>query len=351
MAISNFIKKLKRVLQSQSLKLSKSALGETSTGQIVNFLSNDLNAIYYFFNNLSYPFVSVFMVGYSILRLWPYMSWYTINGVVLIICVLPAQSVICKIYSRIRLKGTEYTDERLLLLNEFLASIHLIKLYCWENEWTKKINEIRKREVERIRSSLILYSFNMGLFYSVNKVVIYVVLVLFSLSGGILTDEAVFSCLAVLNTATYIICIYVPLFFLYTANFWVSIKRISTFLSLEERIDLLVNSGSHSDTVHTKENFEDKLCRKIREYTLEEEIELKDQSTSFEEIENVYDITINNLVACYSMSEHDADNLLLLNAKSNGQANGCEKKTVNVLKNINFACRQGELLIVVGPVG
>lgn len=62
-------------------------------------MSNDLNAIYYFFNNLSYPFVSVFMVGYSILKLWPYMSWYTINGIVLIICVLPAQSVICKIYS------------------------------------------------------------------------------------------------------------------------------------------------------------------------------------------------------------------------------------------------------------
>ena len=189
----------------------------------------------------------------------------------------------------------------------------------------------------------------MGLFYSVNKVVIYVVLVLFSLSGGILTDEAVFSCLAVLNTATYIICIYVPLFFLYTANFWVSIKRISTFLNLEERVDLLVNSNHHTDTSHTKENFEDKLVRKIREYTLDEEIELKEPSTSFEEIENVYDISISNLVACYSMNEQNVDNLLLLDAKSNGLLNGC--KAVNVLKNIDFACRQGELLIVVGPVG
>lgn len=253
------------------------------------------------------------------------------------------------------MKGTEYTDERLLLLNEFLASIHLIKLYCWENQWTKKINEIRKREVNKIRSSLILYSFNMGLFYSVNKVVIYVVLVLFSLSGGILTDEAVFSCLAVLNTATYIICIYVPLFFLYTANFWVSIKRISTFLNLEERVDLLVNAHhQHTEGGQAaKERFEDKLYRKIKECTLEEEeVELKDQSTSFEEIENVYDISISNLKACYSMNEQSVDNLLLLDEKpSNGQLNGGERKAVNVLKNINFVCRQGELVIVVGPVG
>ena len=109
----------------KSLKLSKSSLGKTSTGQIVNFLSNDLNSVYYFFNNVSYPIVSIFMIGYSIIKLWNYMYWYTSAGVILMICVLPIQSIICKIYSRIRLKGTEYTDERLLLLNEFLTSINL----------------------------------------------------------------------------------------------------------------------------------------------------------------------------------------------------------------------------------
>lgn len=343
----------------KSLRLSKSALGQTSTGQIVNFLSNDLNSVYYFFNNVSYPIVAIFMICYSVFKLWDYLQWYTISGVVLIICVLPIQSIICKIYSRIRLRGTEYTDERLILLNEFLSSIDLIKYYCWELEWVKKINDIRKREVSKIRKSLYLYSFNMGLFYSVNKVVIYVILVLFSLGGGLLTDEAVFSCLAVLNTATYIICIYVPLFFLYTANFWISIKRISNFLNLEERIDLLIAhpTTENNNNNHFKENFEDKLYRKIKEYTLEEEIELKDQSTEFEEIENIYDISIKNLVACYSLNEDNVDNLLLpdsdfkLNIKSNGQANGCEKRIVNVLKNINFNCKQGELLIVVGPVG
>lgn len=65
---------LSSLVYRKSLCLSKSSLGKTSTGQIVNFLSNDLNTVYYFFNNLSYPIVSIFMITYSIYKLWNYIQ-------------------------------------------------------------------------------------------------------------------------------------------------------------------------------------------------------------------------------------------------------------------------------------
>ena len=34
-------------------------------------------------------------------------------------------------FSKMRLKAAEYTDERIRLVDEFLNAIKIIKLYCW----------------------------------------------------------------------------------------------------------------------------------------------------------------------------------------------------------------------------
>ena len=62
-----------------------------------------------------------------------------------------------------------------------------------------------------------------------------------------------------------------------------------------------------------------------------------------------YDLSINNLTACFSVIE-DVDNTNFLDDKASNSSPK-DVKPFDALKNINFNCKPNELLIVVGPVG
>ena len=207
---------LSELIYRKSLRLSKSAIGQTSTGQIVNFLSADMNRIDNFFVMLPFPFVGVALLGYAIFKLWKYLSYYTFFGVVFLIVILPIQSLIGGLFSKMRLKAAEFTDERLRLIDEFMNAIKIIKFYTWEIQFAKKINDARKKEINKIRNSLYIYSISIGLFTSSTKIIIYIILVTFYFSGGLISDKIVFLTMSVFNQVTFLLTGRLPV--IYTVN-------------------------------------------------------------------------------------------------------------------------------------
>ena len=196
---------LSELIYRKSLRLSKSAIGQTSTGQIVNFLSADMNRIDNFFNMLPFPFVGFVLLGYAIFKLWKYLSYYTLFGVAFLFFTLPIQSLIGGLFSRMRLKAAEFTDERLRLIDEFLNAIKIIKFYTWENQFAEKIKAARKKEIDKFRNSLYIYSITIGLFSSSTKIIIYIILATFYFSGGLISDKIVFLTMSVFNQVTFIL--------------------------------------------------------------------------------------------------------------------------------------------------
>ena len=75
-----------------------------------------------------YPFVGFSLFGYAIFRLWKYLGHYTLYGILFLAVVLPVQSAIGGLYSRMRMRAAEYTDERIRLVDEFLNAIKIIKV-------------------------------------------------------------------------------------------------------------------------------------------------------------------------------------------------------------------------------
>lgn len=76
----------------QSLRLSQTALGETSPGKVVNLLSNDVNRFEWatFFMNFLWtaPLVT-FLVG---CLMWNDVGWTGLIGIFIIFCVVPVLS-------------------------------------------------------------------------------------------------------------------------------------------------------------------------------------------------------------------------------------------------------------------
>lgn len=65
------------------------------------------------------------------------------------------QMLMAKFYQRFAAQRSKFNDQRVKLCNEVVEGIRLIKIYTWEGEFTKMIEEIRKKEL--FKSFLLLF--------------------------------------------------------------------------------------------------------------------------------------------------------------------------------------------------
>ena len=128
----------------KALRLSRKAQGESTIGQMVNLLSNDVNRFDY-----SAFFVHYFWVGPLQLLIVLYISWSTIGpacfvGAGLVVAFVPLQSWIGKQFSKLRSETAIKTDERIRIMNEIIQGIKVIKMYAWEFSFAKMLQEARE---------------------------------------------------------------------------------------------------------------------------------------------------------------------------------------------------------------
>lgn len=128
----------------KALRLSNSAMGKTTTGQIVNLLSNDVN---------KFDQVTIFLhflwagplqaIGVTIL-LWVEIGISCLAGLAILVILLPLQSCIGKLFSSLRSKTAAFTDARIRTMNEVITGMRIIKMYAWEKSFADLITNLRK---------------------------------------------------------------------------------------------------------------------------------------------------------------------------------------------------------------
>ena len=131
---------LSDMIYRKALRLNRNGFSQTSTGQIINHLTVDMNRIDLFWRRLPYPVASFALLAYVVARLWKTLGHFVFYGLLFLVVVVPIQSYIGRVFSRMRLKAAAFTDERLRLVNEFLNAINIIKLYCW---WVSTVVLVR----------------------------------------------------------------------------------------------------------------------------------------------------------------------------------------------------------------
>ncbi|KAI1293713.1 ATP-binding cassette sub-family C member 4 [Halotydeus destructor] len=219
----------------KSLKLSAAAFRSTSTGQIVNLVSNDVNR---FDSCLMFPFymivgpLSTLAVIYI---LWEYFGAWTLAGISILILYVPLQTSMGKYFSEFRLKTALLTDERVRLMNEFIPAMRVIKMYTWETPFAKLVDDARRKEVSMIKATAILKGINIGLFWVSGKIIVFVIFVTYALNTNQkLTAEAVFVSLSLVSILRSTMTLFFPFAVSLGAEALISIQRIQTFLMLPE---------------------------------------------------------------------------------------------------------------------
>uniref|UniRef100_A0A4W3I7R4 Multidrug resistance-associated protein 4 n=1 Tax=Callorhinchus milii TaxID=7868 RepID=A0A4W3I7R4_CALMI len=274
----------------KALRLNNVALGKTTTGQIVNLLSNDVNKFDQATIFLHFLWVGPLQAIAVIALLWQEIGPSCLAGVVILLILMPVQTICGKLFSVLRGKTAVLTDNRIRTMNEVISAMRIIKMYAWEKPFANLIDQIRKKEISQILKSSYLRGLNMASFFIASKMILFFTFTVYVLLGNPITASRVFVTVSLYNAVRLTVTLFFPSAIQTVSEGLISIKRIKRFLILEE-------------------------IKKPHEEA--HNIEKKDRSVDVQDLTCYWDKTIET----------------------------------PSLQNIRFTVKPGELLAVIGPVG
>ncbi|KAL5284866.1 ABCC4.2 family protein [Megaselia abdita] len=296
----------------KSLKLSKTALGDTTSGQVVNLISNDvgrLDLIMLFVHYLWLGPTETIVVTYL---LWREIGYASLFGVVFMLCFIPLQGYLGKKTSVLRLRTALRTDERVRLMNEIVQGIQVIKMYAWEFPFAKMVEFARRKEINAIRYVSYIRGILLSFILFLTRVSIFISLVGFVLLGSSLTAKQAFVVTAYYNILRITMTVQFPQSIAQLAETLVSFKRIQKFMSYEET--KIVSSESDNQIPN-------------------------DSNQSTTEKDN---IDLDNF-----HKPHSNPGITITDLK----AKWVESSTDYTLDNVNFDIKPRTLVAIIGPVG
>ncbi|XP_043284651.1 probable multidrug resistance-associated protein lethal(2)03659 [Venturia canescens] len=238
----------------KTLRLSRTALGETTVGQAVNLLSNDVN----FFDEaaicLHYLWIGPLQTIAVTYFLYEQVGYFALTGVALFIMCIPLQGFLGQRSSVYRLRTAIRTDERIRLTHEIITGIQAIKMYAWENPFRNLVENARRREIKVIRST----SYIRGLLLSFNiftsRLSLFLTILVYVLDHREITVEKVFIMTAFFNVLRQAMTEYFPIGLTQAAGAIVSINRLQDFMMYQEVDEITENKNNNCEARARGEN-------------------------------------------------------------------------------------------------
>nr|KAF6427058.1 ATP binding cassette subfamily C member 4 [Rousettus aegyptiacus] len=218
----------------KALRLSNVAMSKTTTGQIINLLSNDVNKFDQVTVFLHFLWAGPLQAIAVTALLWMEIGISCLAGMAILIILLPLQSCIGKLFSSLRSKTAAFTDMRIRTMNEVITGIRIIKMYAWEKSFAELITNLRRKEISKVLRSSYLRGMNLASFFVGSKLIIFVTFTVYVLLGNVITASRVFVTVALYATVRLTVTLFFPSAIEKVSEAVVSIRRIKNFLLLDE---------------------------------------------------------------------------------------------------------------------
>ncbi|XP_061266626.1 ATP-binding cassette sub-family C member 4-like isoform X6 [Bos javanicus] len=218
----------------KALRLSSPAMGKTTTGQIVNLLSNDVNRFDQVTMFLHYLWVGPLQAIAVTTLLWMQIGMSCLAGMAILVILLLLQSCLGKLFSSLRSKTAALTDDRISTMSEVISGIKTIKMNAWEKSFIDLISKLRRKEISKILKSSYLRGMNLASFFTVSKIMIFVTFITNELLDNRITASQVFVVVTLFEALRFSSTLYFPMAVEKVSEAIVSIRRIENFLLLDE---------------------------------------------------------------------------------------------------------------------
>ena len=133
-----------------TLTASSTARGASSTGEVINIMSNDTTQIQRFLQFIGVTLVAPFQIVIAIYLIYVQIGDATWVGVAFMILLAPMNGVVFAQISKLRKKVLTYSDSRVRLVSEILGGIRILKFYAWEDAFKNQIDKFRGKEMKAL---------------------------------------------------------------------------------------------------------------------------------------------------------------------------------------------------------
>ncbi|CAB1328550.1 unnamed protein product [Coregonus sp. 'balchen'] len=176
----------------KALCLNSTALGKTTTGQIVNLLSNDVNKFDEVTIFLHFLWVGPLQAAAVMVLLWYEVGPSCLAGMAVLVFLMPIQTLFGRLFSSFRGTTAALTDNRIRTMNEVVSGIRIIKMYAWEKPFAALVDEVRRKEISKIMKSSYLRGLNMASFFVASKIIVFITFTVYVLIGNRISASRVF---------------------------------------------------------------------------------------------------------------------------------------------------------------
>lgn len=117
-------------------------------------------------------------------------------GFSIFVLLIPVQQWMMGLQFRVRGRSMKHTDALASILQELFSAMRVIKYFCYERPFLKRIEEIRARELEGIWWILIIKAANQAIAFSVPALAAVLAFVVYSASGHDQNPAIIFTSLS-----------------------------------------------------------------------------------------------------------------------------------------------------------
>ncbi|KMY92502.1 uncharacterized protein Dsimw501_GD10651 [Drosophila simulans] len=233
----------------KALRLTKGALGDTTSGHVVNLISNDIPRLDSAPYTVHYLWVGPLQVLVITYLMYQEIGISAVFGVLFMLLFMPIQMYLGTMTSALQLKAAERTDNRIRMVNEIISAIQVLKMYAWEQPFEQMVTQAREKEMNTIRQGQYIRGFGFACRIVLSRVAIFLSLVGYVILGKVFTPEIAFMITAYYNVLLAAMSIYVPSAIIQTAQILTSIRRVEQFMQSEELNSSDKSEGPFKETV------------------------------------------------------------------------------------------------------
>ncbi|XP_041279325.1 ATP-binding cassette sub-family C member 4 isoform X1 [Onychostruthus taczanowskii] len=218
----------------KALRLSNVAMAKTTTGQIVNLLSNDVNKFDQVTIFLHFLWAGPLQAVAVTVLLWMEIGPSCLAGMAVLIILLPVQTCIGRLFSSLRSKTAALTDVRIRTMNEVISGMKIIKMYAWEKSFAELVNGLRRKEIAMVMKSSYLRGLNLASFFVASKITVFMTFMAYVLLGNVISASRVFVAVSLYGAVRLTVTLFFPSAVERVSESLISIRRIKNFLMLDE---------------------------------------------------------------------------------------------------------------------
>ncbi|KAI1309356.1 Multidrug resistance-associated protein 1 [Halotydeus destructor] len=146
-------------IQSKIFHLSPESKAKYSSGQITNLMSIDTEKIKAMLMYLDNPWSVPLKIAIAMYLVWAQLGLPSLAGFAVFLLVIPVYIVILKPWYKYLRDALTFKDKRAKVMNELLTGIRIVKMYAWEEPLVARIQDLRSKELQKLRLQRIASSF------------------------------------------------------------------------------------------------------------------------------------------------------------------------------------------------